>query len=114
MQRSFTLSLLLLFGLVLAMQMLGWNAPVTAQKKSDSVVKVTATADKPDADGKQTVSILLTHEAGWHSYANPVGQEDLASAQTTVTITGKAKLDDVKVDYPTGKLIKDKIVGDYK
>lgn len=114
MKRSFTLSFLLLLGLVLAIPLLGWNAPVSGQKKSDAVVKVTATADKPDADGKQTVSILLTHESGWHSYANPVGLEDLAAAQTTVAITGKNKLDDVKVDYPPGKLIKDKIVGDYK
>ena len=28
-------------------------------KKSDSVVKATATADKPDAQGKQTVTITL-------------------------------------------------------
>jgi uncharacterized protein len=114
MKRSFTLSVLMLFGLVVAMQLLGWNAPVSGQKKSDAVVKVTATADKLDADGKQTVSILLSHDSGWHSYANPVGLEDLAAAQTTVTISGKSKLDDVKVDYPAGKLIKDKIVGDYK
>jgi len=83
-------------------------------KKSDGVVKVSATADKPDADGKQTVTIVLAHDAGWHTYANPVGLEDLASAQTSVTVSAKEKPDDVKVEYPAGKLVKDKVVGDYK
>jgi hypothetical protein len=83
-------------------------------KKSDAVVKVTIAPEKPSADGTQVVSIMLAHDAGWHTYANPVGLDDLAAAQTTVTVTGKNKLDDVKVDYPPGKLIKDKIVGDYK
>jgi DsbC/DsbD-like thiol-disulfide interchange protein len=83
-------------------------------KKSDSVVKVTATADKPDGDGKQVVTVMLTHNEGWHTYANPVGQDDLAAAQTTVTVNAKTKPEDVKVDYPEGKVIKDKIVGDYK
>lgn len=83
-------------------------------KKSDGVVKVSATADKPDADGKQTVTIVLAHDAGWHTYANPVGLEDLASAQTSVTVSAKEKPDEVKVEYPAGKLVKDKVVGDYK
>lgn len=83
-------------------------------KKSDAVVKATITAEKPGADGAQVVNIMLAHDNGWHTYANPVGLEDLAAAQTQVTITGKNKLEDVKVDYPPGKLVKDKIVGDYK
>ncbi|OAI51522.1 hypothetical protein AYO44_17085, partial [Planctomycetaceae bacterium SCGC AG-212-F19] len=83
-------------------------------KKSDAVVKVTVAAEKPAADGTQVVNIMFAHDAGWHTYANPVGLDDLAAAQTMVTITGKNKLDDVKVDYPPGKLVKDKIVGDYK
>jgi DsbC/DsbD-like thiol-disulfide interchange protein len=82
-------------------------------KKSDSVVKVTATATKPDGDGKQTVTVTLAHDSGWHTYANPVGQDDLANAQTMVTINAKTKPEDVKVEYPAGKLVKDKVVGDY-
>jgi len=82
-------------------------------KKSDSVVKVTASAGKPGADGKQVVSIQLAHEPGWHTYANPVGLDELANAATTVTFA-KLKPEDVKVEYPAGKLVKDKIVGDYK
>ena len=76
-------------------------------KKSDSVVKVEAKADKPDADGKQTITITLDIESPWHVYANPVENEDLTSAQTVVSVASKGKLDNVKVAYPAGKLQKD-------
>lgn len=79
---------------------------------SDSVVKATATAEKPGADGKQIVKIKLAIDKGWHIYANPVGNEDHESAETVVRLvaptTAKAKL-----EYPKGKLVKDKLVGDY-
>jgi DsbC/DsbD-like thiol-disulfide interchange protein len=82
--------------------------PVLAQaKKSDSVVKVEAKAEKPDADGKQTITITLDIDQPWHIYANPVENEDLANAQTVVNIASKSKLDDVKIEYPTSKLQKD-------
>src|SRR5262249_46579392 len=70
-------------------------------------------ADKPDADGKQTVTIKLAIEKEWHLYANPVGNNDLTSAQTTVDISAKTKPQSVKVEYPKGKLVKDPLVGDY-
>lgn len=73
-------------------------------KKSDGVVKVDATADKPDADGKQTITITLDIDKTWHIYANPVENEDLTSVQTVVSVASKGKLDDVKIEYPTGKL----------
>lgn len=100
----------LLAGMVLA------TAPsaARAQKKSDAVVKLTAEADKPGADGKQTVMITLTMDKGWYVYANPVGLDDLLDAQTSVTITGKSKPESVKVDYPAGKVKEDKVVGNYK
>jgi hypothetical protein len=88
--------------------------PVLAQgKKSDSVVKAKATADK-STDGKQVVTITLEIDPKYHLYANPVGQEDLSSAQTTVSFTGKTKPDSVKIEYPEGKLKKDTTLGDYK
>lgn len=91
------------------------SGPACAQaKKSDSVVKVSAAAGKADADGKQVVTVTLTMDKGWHTYANPVGLDDLKAAQTVVTVAGKEKLQEMKVDYPPGRLIKDKIVGDYK
>lgn len=81
---------------------------------SDSVVKAKATADKPGGDGKQVVTITLEVDPKYHLYANPVGNADLESSQTTVTVTGKARPESVKVDYPAGELVKDKVVGDYK
>src|SRR5258708_39690200 len=74
-----------------------------APLKSDSVVKATAVAGKPDADGKQTVTLTLAIDKGWHLYANPVGQEDLASVQTTVKVKAKSAVDNVNVDYPASK-----------
>jgi hypothetical protein len=83
-------------------------------KKSDTVVKAEAKADPVGADGKQLVTITLTIDKGWHLYANPVGNADLADSQTAVSVSSKNKLQDVKVEYPEGKLVKDKVVGDYK
>lgn len=77
-------------------------------KKSDAVVKMDVQADRPDADGKQTITILLAIEKPWHIYANPVDNEDLANVQTDVKIASRGKLDDVKVSYPDGKLYQDK------
>jgi DsbC/DsbD-like thiol-disulfide interchange protein len=76
-------------------------------KKSDAVVKVTAKGGKVDGDGKQTVTITAQIDKGWHIYANPVGEDSLKPVQTVVTVTGKEKLQDVKLDYPTGKVVKD-------
>lgn len=76
-------------------------------KKSDSVVKLEARADKPDADGKQTITITLDIDKPWHIYANPVGNEDLANVQTVVNIASKNKLESVNVAYPDGKLQND-------
>lgn len=86
--------------------------PVLAQKSSADVVKIDAKADKPDADGKQNVTISIAIDNKWHLYANPVGNDMLKSAQTTLKAGGKTEI--VKVDYPAGKTIKDEVVGDYK
>jgi DsbC/DsbD-like thiol-disulfide interchange protein len=83
-------------------------------KKSDSVVKIEAKADKIADDGTQDVTITLNIDKGWHLYANPVGNDDLTENQVSVTLTSKNKLKDVKIDYPAGKLVVDKTVGDYK
>lgn len=83
-------------------------------KKSDSVVKASASADKPGADGKQVVTVTLTIDPKYHLYANPVGNEDLDSAKTEVKIASKGgKLEEVKLKYPRGKEEKDKVVGNY-
>jgi DsbC/DsbD-like thiol-disulfide interchange protein len=89
--------------------------PVLAQvKKSDSVVKATAKATKPDKEGKQDVTLTIKIEKPWHLYANPVDNEDFLNAQTVVTIKAKTKPEDVKITYPAGKLIVDATTGNYK
>jgi DsbC/DsbD-like thiol-disulfide interchange protein len=99
--------------LVAGVLLLGGGPAGAQAKKSDSKVKITATAGKPGADGKQVVTITLAVDKGWYVYANPVGAADLESIQTTVKVGGKAKIDSVKVDYPKGKAVKDKDVGVY-
>jgi hypothetical protein len=82
--------------------------------KSDAKVKVTATATRPDANGNQVLTLNLDIEKPWHLYANPVGNEDMADAQTVVTVTAKEKPEAVKVEYPEGKVATDKSIGKYK
>lgn len=82
--------------------------------KSDAYVKITATADKPAADGTQLITLSLAIDKGWHLYANPVGNKDLDEAATIVLFPGKIKPAVVKIDYPAGKVIKDATLGDYK
>src|SRR5262245_15872359 len=101
--------------LILVAALASFGGPAVAQKgpkTSEAVVKVSAKAEKPDADGKQVVTVTLEVDKGWHTYANPVGLEDLESSQTVVDVSGKNKPELVKVDYPKGKLVKD-VVGDY-
>ncbi len=82
-------------------------------KKSDSVVKAKAVADKIGADGQQVVTLTLKIDDGWHLYANPV-PEDFPGIPVAVTVDGKTKPKDVKVEYPTGTLVKDPLAGDHR
>lgn len=90
------------------------SSSIAGGKKSDSEVKVTATAKKADASGKQVVTVNLDINKGWHVYANPVGNETLEQAQTTVTVNSKTKPKEIKLLYPDGVLKKDATVGDYR
>ena len=86
-------------------------APLGAQQTtSASVVKATVTITKPDADGKETVTITLTIDPKYHLFANPVGNEDLESSQVVASFENAIAS---KLDYSAGKVVKDKIVGDY-
>jgi hypothetical protein len=80
--------------------------------KSDYYVKVHATAEpeKPGEDGKQVLSVTLTIDKGWHIGANPPGESGKA---TVVQVRSKDKLQQLKVNYPPGKLIRDPD-GDYR
>ena len=82
-------------------------------KRSDAEVKVTVQAAKPDSAGKQVITIQLDINQGWHVYSNPVGNDDLAGAQTVISVGGKTKPASVKIDYPKGQVINDKILGKY-
>src|SRR5207247_1870678 len=82
-------------------------------KRSDAEVKVALESAKPDAEGKLVITLKLDINKGWHIYGNPVGNNDLVDAQTVVSVSGKNKPTSVKIDYPKGHVIKDKVLGDY-
>jgi hypothetical protein len=83
-------------------------------KNSASVVKATATADKPDEAGKQTVTITITMtDKSYHLYANPVGNKDFDTAATVVDLSAEKMPKSVKITYPAGELEKDDVVGNY-
>ena len=69
--------------------------------------------EKPGSNGKQEATITLTIDQGWHLYANPVGNDDLKSVQTEVSVTAKKKLEATKVAYPDGKEVNDAVLGKY-
>ena len=74
--------------------------------KSSDVVTISVSSEKPDADGKQKISITLTIAPTYHIYANPVENEILTSVQTIVRVTSEQELREAKVTYPAGKMIK--------
>jgi DsbC/DsbD-like thiol-disulfide interchange protein len=99
--------------LVIGLSLLSSSAAAQAgAKKSDAVVKASATATEPGADGKQVLTLTLQIEDGWHLYANPT-PPDFPGIPTTVTID-KVRPQDLKVEYPPGKLVKDAVVGDHQ
>jgi uncharacterized protein len=79
-------------------------------KKSDSVVKVTADAEPPDAAGKQVVTVSLAIDDGWYTYGNPVGNKDMEGTETTVKVAGKGNPKLLGVEYPKGTPKKDKVL----
>src|SRR5438876_602600 len=72
--------------LVAAAVILALGRDSRAGGKSDEEVKVAVAASKLDDAGKQVVTLTLTINKGWHIYANPVGNEDLAPAATLVKL----------------------------
>ena len=45
--------------------------------------------------------------------ANPIGNADLESSQTTVVVAANDKPMSAKIEYPRGKTVKDPLIGDY-
>ena len=104
-------SMLSLFALLISFQV----ACVVIAQGSDSskVVKVEISKDPATTAEEKFVVITLAVEPGYHLYANPVINPELASVQTSVSIKSEGKSIPAKVEYPVGKLVKDDVVGDY-
>jgi uncharacterized protein YyaL (SSP411 family) len=81
-------------------------------KKSDSVIKIKAKADKPDDKRVQQVTLTIAIDEGWHLYANPV-PKDFPGIPVTVAVDSKTKPRALNVNYPKGKLVKDDLAGDH-
>jgi hypothetical protein len=77
-------------------------------------VKVRATAGRPDAGGEQAVTVTLEIGPKHRAYANPAGHEDFEPMRTVVTVGGKGGPELVKVEYPPGELVENKLSGDYR
>jgi hypothetical protein len=109
--RTVSLTLPLLF----AATVLCCRPPIaSAAPESKDAVKITATADKPDADGKQIVTITIDIQKPWHLYANPVKNEDMVNSQTVVKFNANNKaVGDAQIKYPAGTEKKDATVGNY-
>jgi DsbC/DsbD-like thiol-disulfide interchange protein len=107
-------ALVLLAGLVCEVGLSTSLAQPKKPRKSEDVVKITATSSKPGADGTQLVTVNVAIDKGWHLYANPVDNNDYKEIETTLLFTGKTKPEVLKIEYPAGKLVKDTTVGNYK
>jgi hypothetical protein len=85
------------------------NLDGDAAKENDPVkVSATVAPEKPDANGMQVVTVTLDIAKGWHTYANPPGND--SAVPTVVQITSKVKLEEARVEYPKGKEMKDAAV----
>jgi uncharacterized protein YyaL (SSP411 family) len=81
-------------------------------KKSEDVVKIEVSTTKPDRDLRQTVTVAIAIDKTWHLYANPV-PADFPGIPTALNIEIQGKVLDADIVYPRGKLVKDKVLGDY-
>jgi len=91
-------------GLIAGLQ----DSEAGAGEKALNPVKVTASASGPDADGKQLVTVTMETTKPWHTYANPVGNDDFANNATKVSFKAGGKVEDVKIEYPAGQLDENK------
>jgi uncharacterized protein YyaL (SSP411 family) len=71
-------------------------------KESADVVKAEIVVGK-EMEGKRRVVVSLTIAAGWHIYANSVGNESLIESQTDVTLLVDGKAAMAGMSYPKGK-----------
>jgi uncharacterized protein YyaL (SSP411 family) len=81
---------------------------------SEDVVHASATLGPPDKDGKRAVMVTLTIDKPWHVYANPVDNDDLEGARTTVDVYADGKKLPTRAEYPKGKAEKDEKGAEYR
>jgi uncharacterized protein YyaL (SSP411 family) len=81
---------------------------------SADVVHATATLGPADKDGKRPLTVTLKIDKPWHIYANPVGNDDLELARTTIEVYADGKKLSTKVDYPKGSAEKDDKGAEYR
>jgi hypothetical protein len=100
--------------LALALLGLGVLAAATpGGNQKTNPTRVTARAEKPGPDGTQKITVVVESPPGWYVYANPVGLKEFKDNATVIKVTGNAKVEEVKVAYPPGKVKEDKILGNY-
>ncbi|HEX3152838.1 MAG TPA: DUF255 domain-containing protein [Gemmataceae bacterium] len=81
---------------------------------SEDVVHATANLGPADKDGKRALTVTLKIDKPWHVYANPVDNDDLEGARTTVDVHADGKKLPAKIDFPKGKIEKDEKGVEYK
>jgi hypothetical protein len=69
------------------------------------IVIVSATATKPDAEGRQQITFVLDIKPGVYLWANPVQNPDLEAARTTIRFPSQKRFQSAKIEYPPGKRV---------
>jgi hypothetical protein len=77
-------------------------------------VAVRFEATKPDAMRRQEIRATLQIEKNWIIYANKIDNPDFEVLRSTLKVTSETPLADVKIDYPPGELVIDKVVGNFR
>jgi hypothetical protein len=117
-----------LAGLLGLLSLAGGRVEVRAEEDKDkppAVVKVEVTADKPDADGRQVLTVTLEIDPDWNVFANPVearlnqGKDNefdkaFETQRTQIEVKRDGKPLEAKFDYPRGKLTTVKDFGSYR
>lgn len=98
----------------LAVMLLASQSGSAEEQLLNEHLKVSATATRPDAQGRQTVTVHFAIDPGWYIYANPVGtSNELFKNLPTLIRIRAASQPGVRVLYPAGVEHKDKNFGTY-
>lgn len=100
------ISLFFAVGLIWSICALDAPAQDAKARRSDSVVKINVEAGKPDMDGNQILTVTFKIDDSWHIYAHSL-PKDFPGVATNIKLSAGAKIEDVNVNYPEGKLIKE-------